>query len=292
LAGEIARWREPYEDRLRNRLRLSAYDLGRADLRGYLRRIEAFRPASIYAYSTAAYLLALEASASGFGCDSLKVVTVTGEPAFAFMVSAMQKAFGVPVVNQYGSVECGLIAGQWPDGSLRVREDQALVETLPREDGRYDIVLTVLNNPAFPLLRYLIGDATDAPLELPERGFARLQSIIGRQDDVIFTRAGRCLHPARIDSLFEGAYHRTVRCFRVHQQSDGALSVSIEPDPDGPLLDVGRLRLQLGEMVEGFPVVISLVESIPQTPAGKHRCIVSDFPHAERADAATLERTI
>src|SRR5262249_15953811 len=38
LAGCVARWRQPLEDRLRNRIRLSAYHLGHDDLRTYLRR--------------------------------------------------------------------------------------------------------------------------------------------------------------------------------------------------------------------------------------------------------------
>ena len=64
LAGLVARWRRPLEDRLRNRLRLSAYRMGREDLLLYLRKIQAFRPASIYGYSTALYLLAREAAAA------------------------------------------------------------------------------------------------------------------------------------------------------------------------------------------------------------------------------------
>ena len=53
------------------------------------------------------------------------------------------------------------------------------VETLPRDDARFDIVLTVLANPSFPLIRYSIGDITDAPLEIPARGRAILKNIAG-----------------------------------------------------------------------------------------------------------------
>jgi len=71
LAGQMARLRMPLEDWLRNRIRLPAYYLGHDDLRDHLRRIAAFRPAAIYAFSMAAYLLALEAEAMDFHCASL-----------------------------------------------------------------------------------------------------------------------------------------------------------------------------------------------------------------------------
>ena len=47
LAGLVARFRQPLEDRLRNRIRLSAYELGPDDLNTYLRKILRFRPVSV-----------------------------------------------------------------------------------------------------------------------------------------------------------------------------------------------------------------------------------------------------
>ena len=181
LAGQMARLRMPLEDWLRNRIRLPAYYVGHDDLRNHLRRIAAFRPAAIYAYSKAAYLLALEAEAMDFQCASLRLIILSSETVSPRMIEKVEQSFGVPAIVEYGAVECGLIAGEWPDRTLRVREDLVLVETLPRDDGRFDIVLTVLANPSFPLIRYSIGDITDAPLEVPARGPAILKNIAGRR---------------------------------------------------------------------------------------------------------------
>src|SRR5205807_1956469 len=146
-------------------------------------RLARFRPALLYAYSTAADLLAKEAEASGFRCPSLKLVALTSEFVFPRTIATIERALGVPAVSEYGSVECGLLAGEGRDRALRAREDHVLLETLPRDDGRYDIVVTVLNNPSFPLLRYALGDVSDAPLDVPARGFARLKNIAGRDND-------------------------------------------------------------------------------------------------------------
>ena len=221
LAGRIARLRRPLEDRLRDRIRLPAYYVGHDDLRDYLRRIAAFRPAAIYAYSKSAYLLALEAQAMDFHCASLRLIILSSETASPRMISEVERSFGVPAIVEYGSMECGLIAGEWPDRTLRVREDLVLVETLPRDDGRFDIVPTVLTNPSFPLIRYSIGDITDAPLEVPARDPAILKNIAGRDHDLIISQSGRRIHGTCIEDVLQE--DRAIRRFRVHQGADGAL---------------------------------------------------------------------
>ena len=292
LAGGLASLRQPVEDWLRNRIRLSAYRLGRDDLRAYLRRLAAFRPASLYGYSRAVSLLAREAEATRFRCDSLKLITLTGEPAPPALVAAVERALGVPAAVEYGSVECGFLAGEGPDRALRIREDAALLETLPRDDGRYDLVVTVLNNPSFPLLRYAIADVTDGPPSFPERGFAALKNVVGRNNDLVVSRGGRFIHSARFDALFKSR-GSVVRGFRVRQEHDGAVKVSLELADPTASLDTAVLRRKVRALVEGYSVQVEVVDSIPQTAAGKHRLVVSDLDAANRpagAPAATHKR--
>ena len=280
LAGQMARLRMPLEDWLRNRIRLPAYYLGHDDLRDYLRRIAAFRPAAIYAYSNAAYLLALEADVMNFHCASLRLIILSSETASPRMISEVERSFGVPAIVEYGSTECGLIAGEWPDRTLRVREDLALVETLPRDDGRFDIVLTVLANPSFPLIRYSIGDITDAPLEIPARGPAILKNIAGRDHDLIIGQSGRRIHGTRIEEVFDieiEEKNRAIRCFRVHQGADGALSALVEFNDSSASMDMASLEQRLTDLVEGYPVKLEVVDALPQTASGKHRTVTSDL---------------
>jgi phosphoenolpyruvate phosphomutase len=286
LRGRIAKVRQPLEDWLRNRLRLSAYRLGREDLQEYLDRIDAFRPRSLYGYSQALYLLALEAEASGFHCDAIKLFTLTGEPALPYIVEKIEQVFGVPATVEYGAIESVVIAQEWPDRKLRVREDAVLLETIGRDDGCYDIVFTVLGNQSFPLLRYGIADVSDAPLERPERGFAVLKNVGGRNNDMIVTRSGQCIHSARFDALFK-YYSRTIRRFRVRQRADGAVSVAVEAGDAASRLDWAGLRRAIRELVEGYPVTVEVVDSIPQTAAGKHRLVMSHMVGASQSNAAS-----
>jgi phenylacetate-CoA ligase len=277
LAGWTARMRQPVEDRLRNRLRLSAYRLGPEDLADCLKRMERFRPASIYGYSTAMSLLAQYARAAGFQCPSLKLAILSGEPAFPHLIEAVRGGLGIPAIIEYGAVECGFIAGQGREGKLRVREDMTMVETLPRADGLFDIVITVLNNPAFPLIRYAIEDVTAAPLEVPETGFAVLHNVWGRRNDMVVGRSGRLVHSQGIKHVFE--YCPGVRRFRAYQNVEGELFVTVEA-VCAAAPDTTEARRQLYELLEGYPVNIDVVHALPGTLAGKHRWIVSDL--AER----------
>ncbi len=293
--GQVAKVRRPFEDRLRNRLRLSAYCLGAEEIRNYLEQIERFRPAAIYAYSSAAYLLAQGALEHGFKCDSLKFVNLTAEPAYPHIVAAVEKAFGVPAINEYGSAECGFVAGEGPDRTIRIREDIALVEAVPSSDGRYDIIQTILTNDAFPLIRYDIGDITDAPIEKPDRGFAMLKNIAGRSNDFLQCRSGRSLHPVWFMTVLDQT--GGIRRYQIHQHSGGAVEVDLELQPSASV-DVDTLRQRFTQQLEGFPVDVRLVDTVEQTAAGKHRWIRSDMtglaltsPVVETASGSTVPPT-
>ena len=273
-AGFLARIKQPVEDWLRNRLRLSAYQLGREDLHRYLRRIAAFRPVSLYGYSNAVYLLAQEALVIGFHCGSLKLSILTSEPLSPKIRDTVQRAFGVPAILEYGSIECGFIAGESADGTLHVREDVVFLETIGRSEGSYDIVLTVLTNPSFPLIRYHIGDVTRVPLETPSAGFAILKTVDGRDNELLMCRTGRILHPTIVEEIFD--HTAGVRRYRVTQKADGSLVVMVELMDKQATLDAVMLSKKLSNLLEGYPVTIDLVGEIPLLASGKHRWIVSE----------------
>jgi phenylacetate-CoA ligase len=274
MAGRIERWKRPVSDWLRSRLRLSAYDLSSDSLRNHLRRIGEFRPAAIYAYSTAAFLLAKEAKAIGFLCPSLKMLVLTAEPVFPHIVKECEEAFGVPTLAEYGSAETSTLAFEWPDRTLRVREDIFFVETLPREDGRYDIVITVLNSQSFPMIRYAIGDVTDKLLQRPDVGFAYLSNVAGRHQDLIIDKSGQPIFAGWFEDVLE--HDDAVRRYQVHQNLAGELAVNLELNSSQAAIDKERIQRIFSERT-GFRVIVEVVEELPTSRAGKHRWITSDL---------------
>ena len=278
LVGWISKRRIPLEDYFRNRLRLSAYDITRDRLRQYLDRIAEFRPVALYGYAMAGHLLAAEAETVGFTCDSLRWINLTAEPVAPRTVELCQRVFRAPTVAEYGSVECGFLAGEWLDRTLRVREDLNFLETLPRPDGRYDIVVTVLGNPSFPLLRYRLGDITDRPLEVPSQGFSILHNVSGRNIDAIISRTGRCYHGTAIMDFMDDC--KNVRRYQIHQAAGGAVTIRLEASHLTPR-EISWVTQQMEQMLEGFPVTVEVVDDVPQTLAGKHRFLTSELAQAK-----------
>ncbi len=276
IDGLIRRVRETVTDRLRNRIRLPVHEMSRDELANQLQRLAQFGPAYLYGYSRAIHLLALEVQSRGFQCDAMRVVMMTSEPASAHMIAAVERAFAVPAVIEYGSTETGVTAYEWRDRKLRVRSDRVLMETLPRPDGRYDIVKTLLDNFDFPLLRYCIGDVTDAPLAATDEAFAVLKNIAGRNDDVVYTSAGAAVHPSEIDGIFETTHAATVRRYRLHQSASGGVHVQVEP-LNSTQIDISALSAAIARVLPGCNVTIEVVSHVPQTASGKHRLITSEY---------------
>jgi phenylacetate-CoA ligase len=274
LAGFLSRIKQPLEDRMRNRLRLSAYFLGRDNLQRYLRQIAAFRPSGLYGYGHAVFLLAQEAEKQGFHCDTLKLVILTGEPISQRIVETVENAFGAPAIQEYGSIECGVIAGEWTDRTLRVREDIVFLESIPKADGIYDLVLSLLTNHSFPMIRYSIGDVTSGPLKIPLKGFAILPSVDGRANDLLITQNGRLLSPFLVETLFDQI--PGLCRYRVVQEKNGSLNVLLEMMEGQALLDGVTLERRLSKLVEGYQVKVDAVNAIPCMPSGKHCWILSE----------------
>ena len=278
LRGLVARLRQKTEDRLRNRLRVPAYRLDRPSLLAAAREIAAFDPFMLYGLSHAIMLFAREFSTLELKLKNLRAAVLTGEPVSESLREVVSRSLGVPAVVEYGATECGLIAGQTPGGELRVREDLVLLETAARSDGRFDVLLTVLVNPAFPLIRYRIGDSTEAPVIEPNKGFAILPPIVGRTSDVLVASDGKVFHSARVDNIFEsGRLARVVKRYRIEQEVDGAVSLFIEPLDGHSPTDTQTAEAELQQLVGEFPVSVIVRDSLQNGQTGKYATVKSSY---------------
>lgn len=104
--------------------------------------------------------------------DSLRSVLGIASQMTAGMRQRIEQGFGMPVDQNYGANEIGLIAGRCRAGRYHALAEHCLVEIVdaegqpckPGEAGR--VLLTGFNNLAMPLIRYDVGDmaaAVDGP---------------------------------------------------------------------------------------------------------------------------------
>jgi phenylacetate-CoA ligase len=108
----------------------------------------------------------------------------------------LETQFGVPVINEYGAAELGLIAFQNKKDEWLINTEDLFVEILDEnntvlphgEEGR--IVITSLYNKAHPFIRYDLGDvgkfSKTSTLQKPI-----LEKLIGRTDDIIRLPSGK-----------------------------------------------------------------------------------------------------
>ncbi|MDC8002365.1 phenylacetate--CoA ligase family protein [Aequorivita todarodis] len=129
-------------------------------------------------------------------CPSLKVCIVTSEMLFEADKILLEKQLGVPVVNEYGCSEVGVIAFTNLEGEWEVDSKTLFMEILDENDkplplgkeGR--IVITSLHNKAHPFIRYEIGDYG----ALSERSTPKkpiLKKLLGRTNDFAILPSGK-----------------------------------------------------------------------------------------------------
>lgn len=129
-------------------------------------------------------------------CPHLKLAIVTSEMLFEKDRKLIQNALGVPVINEYGASETGLIAFENSQNKLIIDDKLLYVEVLDDagkvlpygEKGR--IVITSLYNKAHPFIRYEIGDLGTLQKDT-ESGKIYIEKLHGRTSDFVYLPSGK-----------------------------------------------------------------------------------------------------
>ncbi len=185
------------------------------------------QPDFMTVYPSVLHALAHEAAAGRLRIAPRRVLA-GAEPLLPEIRAAAELAWGVKVINVYGTSEGGGTAVGCDRGSTHISEDQLIVEPVdlagrpvPPGERAARIYLTNLYNPVLPLIRYEITDeVTVLPGPCPcGSAHRRIADVQGRLDDV-FTYQGRRVHP----HLFRTALGREAGVveYQVRQTPAGA----------------------------------------------------------------------
>jgi phenylacetate-CoA ligase len=190
-----------------------------------------FQPAFLASYPTTLAMLASE-QREGRLRISPACVWSGGEYLSAATHTAIERAFGAVLINEYGASECLTIARSCSRGRLHVNADWVVLEPVDRNyrptppgEPSHTVLLTSLANRVQPILRYDLGDSVTASAEPCACG-SPLPTIRaeGRRDDVLSMRAkdGSLvrLSPLALTSIVEDVapHHR----FQLVQRTPGA----------------------------------------------------------------------
>jgi phenylacetate-CoA ligase len=209
----------------------------------------------------------------------------------------LQHAFGAEVIDKYGSRECCDIASECSHHTgLHVFSPNVFLEIVDEENKPCppgttgNILVTLLNNPGFPMIRYEIGDlAAWAPSQTPcpcGSPFPRITSLQGRQDEMLTTEDGTKLTSVFVRHFVGVILNRhLIWEWQLEQIAQGHFVFRYIPTQRQGLTD--NLQELKRSFLRAFGatshVELHEVEEIPPTASGKHRWILNRCPVSPRA---------
>lgn len=208
---------------------------------------------------------ALHCERHGRRFPSLRFIVTSYEFTSVAHRAIMERVFGVPVIDLYGSSETGHLLVE-ADGVMRPSPETAILESTATT-GIGELLVTTLTNPYLPLVRYEIGDY----VERVAGGYL----VHGRKRDALRDAEGRILTTRQVDAVFGGV--RGIAHYQLRQRADGSAHLSLLPEQAGDDLVavqaglVERLSLLLGSAVSSDSVGLLTPED-----SGKFRLTVRE----------------
>ena len=263
-------------DWLNNTLAIGAYDLTYDNVRHNIERIEQFSPVYMHGYVSAQYIIARTLLEDGrtLRAPRLKAIVTESEKVYDFQRETMEKAFGCPVLEHYGSVEFGNIAQPDPDGNMRINEDIFVVERA--ENG--EAVITGLFSHAFPFIRYRLGDLIEFDEEIrPGLPYRSLKEIVGRTVDMVPVPAGGFVHGVALAHLIDPHLDYVLK-YQIHQTQLDHFIVRLVTKSPLPEASKATIRNDLSGLVgQSARIDIEEVDHIEPAASGKFRWVMSDL---------------
>ncbi len=212
----------------------------------------------------------------------------------------LKRVFQAEIFDKYGSRECADMACECSaHAGLHVYSPNVHVEIVdetgracpPGTPGR--VLVTLLQNFAFPMIRYEIGDVGvwAAPGScVCGRSFPRLERIEGRQDEMLVAEDRTLVSPAFIRHFVGVSLNRElIREWQFEQTGSASFVFRFVPLREQGLAENLKdldqsFRKVLGNAVE---ILQERVEEIPPSPTGKQRWIINRLRSPSRKNGSS-----
>jgi phenylacetate-CoA ligase len=261
----------------------SSYHLSAANLPAYYDALCRLRPAEIIGYPSSLFPLANYINAHDLRDVRPRAVFTTAETLQPHQRAAIERAFGVPVVDQYGCTEMSLFVSQCEYAEYHIHPEHGIVEVIgpdgtpvaPGDSG--EAVCTGFVNLAMPILRYRLGDrlAVRAAGCRCGRAFPVVTQILGRLDDTLVTPDGRPL--GRLDPVFKPL--SGIRETQIVQDAPDHLLLNLAVDENFSEADRESLLYELRKRTgDAMRIDFAFVAEVPKESNGKFRSVISTVP--------------
>ncbi len=266
------------KSRLKNKLGnmafVNAFRFGEAEMADTVRKMNAFKPEILKGYANSIFDLACFVEKEGLSVHQPKLVNTRTAMVYPEQRAIIERAFGAPVYDFYGSRENSAIAGEVPgvDGRV-IMAFNNIVEVV---DG--EILVTNLHNHIMPLIRYKIMDQADN-ITYSDNNLPVLHNLSGRVFDYFLTSPDSRVHAQYVITLF--FYIDEILSFQVLQKDYDLYTVKYVPR-SGASVTLETMRAIESKMKKALrddiKVDWQIVDEIEKTMSGKHQYVKCEIP--------------
>ena len=254
----------------------------------YLKKLVKFQPKIIEGYPSMIELLARYIIREKRFDLKPEAIISSSEQLYDYQRELFSSVFGCGTFSYYSSREAHAIASECAEhAGYHISAENLIVEIvdeagIPVSEGQEGrVLITNLHNYAMPFIRYSINDvavATDK--ECPcGRGLPLMAALSGRISDMVYTSQGKAISGTALLHVF--LTPMGVRQFQLVQDSYEKLTIKVIMDQPFTeqhrnnviALLTGRYKAILGEEME---ISVEIVDTIPATPAGKRKVVISN----------------
>ena len=235
------------------------------------------QPMVLQGYPSMLHALAQEQERGGLAIAPQIILSIA-EPLLSETRAILNRVFGVPVHNWWGTSEGGGMGmscgyGPW----LHLADDALIIEPVD-EAGRpvppgtrsAKIHVTNLFNRLMPIIRYEISDAvTVMPGPCPcGSAHRRVEDVEGRHEDAFVYGGGVVAHPVVFRTTL--ANHRDVLDYQVRQTGNGAAITVRQSRPFDHAALAAKIAASLAEIgVDDPSVTVSARDTLERHVSGK-----------------------
>jgi phenylacetate-CoA ligase len=290
------RLRELRDRVLRTKL-LSAFEMNEQTMDRFIDEILVHGCARVFGYPSSIHLLCEHARRRNKDLSKagVRTVFVTAEYLWEHWRQNIAESFGCPVANGYGGRDSGFIAHECPARGMHITADRLIVEIVDH-DGQLlprgqlgEIVVTHLDTPEMPFIRYRTGDmgALSARTCACGRTLPLLENIDGRKSDFIATPDGRRMHGLSL--IYALRKIAGIDQFQIVQKSLTFFEVALVTNAAFSRQSEAEIKREFRHRIRAeVDVTFRHCEEIPVTPSGKYRYVISQVEQARNESEARL----
>ena len=285
LFGTGVGWRVKINNWLNNTIILNSFKMSPEDMKRHIKTINSYKPALLRGYASSLHELCRYASGEGIKLHSPKAIISSADTLTYEMRENIERSFGSRVFDFYGSRESNNLAGECKEGLMHILAFHNHVEVLDKgdrsvnkgEEGR--VIVTNLHNYSMPLIRYDVGDTAILGPRKCKCGnvLPTLYKITGRSRDHFISKNGTIVSPHILSTLF---FRRDwVKGFQVIQEEYDRVRIMVVLERTISQLEKEEIEEKLAFILgQDCKIIWEFVDSIPKTPQGKYRYIISRVP--------------